>query len=300
MKPEGALVALPTPFDSHGSIGKETLKLMVDFLIERGVDGIFAASTVGEFVHLQPRQRHELISLAVEYADGRIPVLGGATDMSAAAVIGHCREIRKAGASFAVIAPPFYYGMDQEDIVAFYTEIADEIEIPFVLYHIPQCSNRMRADTMLRIVRSCGAVALKNSNPDVIEMLNLLGGLSGSGVPYLVGPDELLYTGLVHGAGGSMSGLTGVLPEGVRHMIDAVRSGDFGLARRIQFEFLELLNLASDLPFPAFLKLMLSARGFEMGAPLQAQSEPTRRRLDNRRPAIAQKIEAIIQMLETS
>jgi dihydrodipicolinate synthase/N-acetylneuraminate lyase len=115
-----------------------------------------------------------------------------------------------------------------------------------------------------------------------------------------VGPDELLFTGLVHGAGGSMSGLTGVLPEAVRRMIDAARSGDFGLARRIQFEFLELLNLAADLPFPAFLKLMLSVRGFEMGPPLQAQSMATRRRMDERRPAILQKIEAIIQMLETA
>src|SRR5512136_2766274 len=122
MKPEGAIVALASPFDSNGSLNRETLRLLVDFLVERGVDGIFAASTVGEFVHLTPGQRHELIALTVEYADGRIPVLGGATDMSAAKVIAHCRAIRRAGSSFAVIAPPYYYGMGQEDIVAYYRQ----------------------------------------------------------------------------------------------------------------------------------------------------------------------------------
>jgi 4-hydroxy-tetrahydrodipicolinate synthase len=91
MKPEGALVALASPFDSDGLLNKETLRLMIDFLVERGVDGIFAASTVGEFVHYAPRQRHELIALAVEYADGRVPVLGGATDMNPKRVVEHCR-----------------------------------------------------------------------------------------------------------------------------------------------------------------------------------------------------------------
>jgi dihydrodipicolinate synthase/N-acetylneuraminate lyase len=181
--------------------------------------------------------------------------------------------------------------------VAFYREVADCIDIPFVLYHIPQCSNRMTAETMLHIIRTCGAVALKNSNTDVIEMLTLLDGLAASDVPYLVGPDELILTGLIHGARGSMSGLTGVLPEAARRLIDSYRSGDLALARRIQFAFLQLLNLTSDLPFPAFLKVMLSVRGFEMGPPLQAQSAATRLKIEERLPAIAQKIEAILRML---
>jgi 4-hydroxy-tetrahydrodipicolinate synthase len=297
MKPEGALVALATPFTADGSLNRETLRLMVDFLIERGVDGIFAASTVGEFVHLTPRQRHELISLAVEYADGRVPVLGGATDVSPARVIEHCRDIRRSGASYAVVAPPFYYSLGQEDILTFYRVIADAIEIPFVLYHIPQCSNRMTVGTMLRIVQDCGAVALKNSNTDVLEMLALLERLAPIGIPYLVGPDELLLTGLIHGAGGSMSGLTGVLPEAVRRLIDTVRSGNTSFARRIQCALLDLLNLSSDLPFPASLKLMLSARGFDMGPPLQAQSTSTKRKMEERMPIIAQKIETILQVV---
>lgn len=272
---------------------------MVDFLIERGVDGIFAASTVGEFVHYSPRQRHELIALTVKYADGRVPVLGGATDMSPRRVIEHCREIRRAGASFATIAPPYYYGVGQEDILTYFREIADAIDIPFVLYHIPQCSNRMTVETMLCIVRTCGAVALKNSDTDVVEMLTLLEGLAASDVSYLVGPDELLLTGLVHGASGSMSGLTGVVPEAVRRLIDACRSGDLTAARRIQFAFLELLSLASDLPFPASLKLMLSARGFEMGPPIQAQSAATRKKMEERKPVIAQKIQSIVELIAT-
>jgi dihydrodipicolinate synthase/N-acetylneuraminate lyase len=297
MKPEGALVALATPFTADGSVNRETLRLMVDFLIERGVDGIFAASTVGEFAHLSPPQRHELIALAVEFSDGRVPVLGGATDVSAARVIEHCREIRRSGASYAVIAPPFYYPLSQEEILAFYRVIADAIEIPFVLYHIPQCSNRMTIETMLRIVHDCGPAALKNSNTDVLEMLALLERLAPLDVPYLIGPDELLLTGLVHGAAGSMSGLTGVIPEAVRRLIDSFRSGDLNCARRIQFALLELLNLTSDLSFPSGLKVMYAARGFEMGPPLQAQSPGAIQKMEEREPVLAQKIASIIEML---
>ncbi len=297
MKPEGALVALATPFSSGDSLNRETLRQMVDFLVERGVDGIFAASTVGEFVHCTPRLRHELISLVVEFADGRVPVLGGATDMSPGRVIEHCREIRRAGASYATIAPPYYYSLSQEDILAFYRQIADTIDIPFVLYHIPQCANRMTVETMLCIARTCGAVAIKNSSTDVTEMLALLAGLAPSGVPYLVGPDELLLTGLVHGASGSMSGLTGVVPEAVRALIDACRSGGFAAAHQIQSALIELLGMAADLPFPANLKLMLSARGFDMGASVQAQSSSTKQRIEDRKADVAQKIESIVRMV---
>jgi len=297
MKLKGAIVAMATPFREDGTIHKDTLRRVTDFLIERKVDGIFAASTVGEFVHLSARQRHELVALTAEYAAGRVPVLGGASDLSPARVIDHCREFKRAGAGCATIAPPYYYAMTQEDILAHYHQVAESIELPFVLYHIPQCSNRMTVETMLEAVRSCGPVALKNSNTDVLEMMALLEGLKTSGITYLVGPDELLFTGLELGAAGCMSGLAGTVPEAVRRLIDSYRAGDIDLARRIQFSLLELLKLVGDIPFPACVKLMLSARGFDMGPPVHAQSPATRERIERRKPEVTRKITSILQEL---
>ncbi len=299
MRPEGALVAMATPFRNDGTIHRATLRKMVDFLIERGVDGIFAASTVGEFVYLSAAQRHELVSLTVEFAEGRVPVLAGAADISPRRVIEHCSEFKRAGASFATIAPPFYYPMRQEDLVAHYRQIADSIDIPFVLYNIPQFCNPLRIDTILEVVESCKPVALKNSNTDITEMMALLNGLRHTTVSYLVGPDELLFTGLELGAHGSMSGMTGTMPEGVRTMIDAHRAGQVDLARRIQYAFLELLQLVADLPFPFALKVMLNVRGFDMGPPVQAQSEATRKKIEQRKPAIARKIQSILKLLSS-
>ena len=136
--------------------------------------------------------------------------------------------------------------MCQEDLLAHYQTIADSLDIPFVLYNIPQFSNPLSASTMLKIVETCGPVALKNSSPSVIEMMTLLNALKGTMVSYLVGPDELLFTGLELGAAGSMSGLTGAVPEGVRAMIDAYRAGEIAFARKIQFAFLELLRGGSE------------------------------------------------------
>lgn len=299
MRPEGALVAMATPFRENGSIHRATLRKMVDFLVERGVDGIFACSTVGEFVHLSPAQRYELVSLTVGYADGRVPVLAGGGDISAARVIEHCREFKSAGASFASVAPPYYYPMSQEDLLAHYQQIADSIDIPLVLYNIPQFSNRLSVSTIMKIVETCGPAALKNSNADVVEMMTLLDALKSTTVSYLVGPDELLFTGLELGAAGSMSGLTGTVPEGVRTMIDAHRARNLELARKIQFAFLELLQLISDIPFPYGYKLMMEIRGFEMGPPVHAQSSTTQKKIRQRKPAIARKIAAILKMLAT-
>jgi 4-hydroxy-tetrahydrodipicolinate synthase len=298
MKIEGAFAAMATPFAADGTVARDTLRAMVDFMIERGIDGIFAASTVGEYVHLSDQERYELVRSTVEFARGRVPVLAGAGDIGVERVIRHCRELGAAGAAAAVIAPPYYYLMRQDDLIAHYQQVAERIDLPFVLYHIPQFSNSMRAETMIRIVESCRPVAIKNSSPDVVEMMAVLRGVEGKGIPYLVGPDELLFTGLELGAAGSMSGLTGIVPEAVRALIDAFRRGDTATARRLQFEMLELITLVADIPFPAWIKLMLSARGFEMGPPVGALARATLDRIEARRPAVAAKIDALVRLAQ--
>lgn len=297
MRPEGALVAMATPFRENGAIQRTTLRKMVDFLVERGVDGIFACSTVGEFVHLSAAQRYELVNLTVDYSDGRVPIVAGAGDISALRVVEHCREFKRAGASYASVAPPYYYRMSQEDLLAHYQRISDSIDIPLILYNIPQFCNPLSIDTMLKVVETCEPVALKNSNSDVIEMMNLLNALKNTSVSYLVGPDELMFTGLELGASGCMSGLTGIVPEAVRAMIDAFRAHNFDFARRIQFALLDLLQVIADLPFPFAYKLMLAIRGFDMGPPVHAQSAATQKKAEQKKPSLARKIDSVLKLV---
>lgn len=297
MRPEGVLAAMATPFRRDGALNSSTLRRMVDFVVERGVDGIFAASTVGEFVQLSAAQRSELVALTVKYTDGRIPVLAGATDISPRKVIGHCREFKRAGASYATVAPPFYYPMKQADLVAHYEQIADSVDIPLVLYNIPQFTNPLQVDTMLEILDKCGPAALKNSSTSVIEMMELLSGMRGSGVSYLVGPDELILTGLDLGASGCITGLTGIVPEVVRCLADAYRAGRRERAHEIQRALLGLLRLVEDIPFPLSCKVLLAARGFDMGPPVQAVSAETEKKIERKRTGIARKLESILKLV---
>jgi dihydrodipicolinate synthase/N-acetylneuraminate lyase len=94
-----------------------------------------------------------------------------------------------------------------------------------------------------------------------------------------------------------MSGLTGVMPEAVRLLMGAFRAGNHDLARRMQYMFLELLELAEEIPFPEGLKVLLEIRGFEMGPPLRARSAATHRAIEQRRPELARKIESILEFV---
>ena len=108
-KPEGIFPAMLTAFDEDGSINEEVTTDIIDFCIESGCKGIFAVSSVGEFVHMETDEACHLMSMAKKAAKGRVPVLVGVTASHIEKSIEFAKYAREIGCDGIVCSQPYYY-----------------------------------------------------------------------------------------------------------------------------------------------------------------------------------------------
>jgi len=127
---------------------------MVSFLIEKGVDGIFPLSSVGEFLHLDFEEKVSLMEVVQEEARGRVAVTPGATAMSPRGSIALARKAQEIGCDAVVISPPYFYPISQENLEQHFEMVADAVDIPIILYNIPLFSTPISYDVVKRLA-SC-------------------------------------------------------------------------------------------------------------------------------------------------
>ena len=135
--PEGVYVAMLTPFDGDGAINEEEVRRMVDFAIDRGVDGLFPVSTVGEFIHMTLEEKVRLTETVVDQSRGRVKVTPGVGTTHPDHSIELARKAKKLGCDGVVVAPPYFYPLSQEMIEKYFETIADAVDIPIIIYNIP-------------------------------------------------------------------------------------------------------------------------------------------------------------------
>lgn len=279
-KPEGVYPAMVTPFDNKGNINESALRGLVDWLIKEGVDGLFPLGSSGEFIHLTFEEKIKVMEVVVDEARDRVPVLPSVTESNASKCIELAKKAKEVGCSGVVIAPPYYFPISQDMLQEHYIQIAQAIyDLPIILYNIPTFSTPISYDSVERLSTLENVVALKDSSGSMVDLLNFMDKvrLRGEDINILVGREEMLYSGLMVGAKGTMSATAGVIPELMVNIYTAWLKGEIERARKIQIAILSLIREMFSLPFPLGFKAALEVRGFEMGSIKQALSTTDRK-----------------------
>src|SRR5579859_6404604 len=125
------------PLDGNGRINEAELRRYVDWLIQRGVHGLYPNGSTGEFVRFTPEERRRIVKVVCEQAAGRVPVLAGAADANARETLAACEAYAGFGARAVAIVSPFYYRLSPESVFAYFQEIARNSPIDVTLYNIP-------------------------------------------------------------------------------------------------------------------------------------------------------------------
>src|SRR3954447_22169990 len=125
------------PLDARGDINEAELRRYIDWLIDRGVHGIYPNGSTGEFTRYTVEERRRIIKIVCEQAAGRVPVLAGAAEANVKETIAACELYHDYGARAVAIVSPFYYKLSPESVYAYFRDVALHSPIDVTLYNIP-------------------------------------------------------------------------------------------------------------------------------------------------------------------
>lgn len=277
----GVIVPLITPFNEDYSLDLEAFEWLLNFLYEKGVDGVFVNSTTGESVHLRYEESLELVSRAVEVLGGKVKVLSGASADSTLEVVERALKFRDLGVDGVVITPPHYFKLDQENLYCYYSEIASKVDLPIVVYNIPMLTGvSVEPETLEDLVKQHSNITSLKATIDSVGYIRrcvrkvksvrrdftVLAGLD----------DHFLNTLLLGGDGGIMGSMNFAAQLHVG-LYKSYVGGDIGGA----IEYARKVSLLCEIyeagaSFPAAVKEALNL----IGAPVKPIVRPPLRRGD--------------------
>ncbi len=210
----GVIVALPTPMEQDGSVDVKALGRLVEWLVDRGVDGVFACGTTGEGPLLSDDERATVVRAAAEAAAGRVPVVAQVGGVTTAGTIEVARGCAGAGADALAVIAPYYFRHGEDSLTAHFAAIADAVpDRPILLYNIPQNTGNPITPHVVRTLRTRpNIVGMKDSAGDLYGILQA-SLAAGSDFRLLVGADLMLPSVAAMGWAGTISGPAAAVPE---------------------------------------------------------------------------------------
>lgn len=268
------MVALVTPF-SDGQVDYETLDEVLDFQLEGGIDGIVPVGTTGECPTLSHDEHKKVIERVVKTVAGQVPVIAGAGSNSTAEAIELAAFSKKVGADATLQVDPYYNKPTQEGFYQHFRAIAEEVDLPVVLYDIPgRCGAGMTVDTIVRLAEVENIVAIKDATG---QMDHVSGIATQCDLTILSGDDSMTLPIASVGGKGVISVVANIVPGDVKALTDAILEGDFAAALKWHKKLFALskglLSLATNpIPIKAAMA-MLNIAPEEMRLPLVPMEE---------------------------
>ncbi|MCG9597186.1 4-hydroxy-tetrahydrodipicolinate synthase [Vibrio sp. Isolate25] len=281
----GSIVALITPFNDDGEVDYVSLKKLVDFHVESGSDGIVAVGTTGESATLTVEEHVKVVTKTVEFADGRIPVIAGTGANATHESVTFSRLLNNSGISGCLSVTPYYNKPTQEGLYQHYKAIAEESDVPQILYNVPgRTAVDLLPETVARLAEIDNIVALKDATGD-LSRIAIHRELCGKDFILLSGDDSSGLDFVKQGGQGVISVTNNIAAADMAKMMKLALEGKYEEAEIINQRLMPLhKNLfVESSPIPvkwAAHKMGLIAHG-DLRLPLTELSE-------NARPIVAQ------------
>jgi 4-hydroxy-tetrahydrodipicolinate synthase len=279
---KGSLVALITPMREDGALDEEAFRHFVEWQIAEGTDGIVPVGTTGESPTLSHDEHKRVVEIAVEVANGRVPVVAGAGSNSTAEAIGLTRHAKEAGADAALVVTPYYNKPTQEGLYLHFKAIADAVDLPIIIYNIPPRSVvDMSVETMARLAKHPNIIGVKDATANLARPLHTRRAC-GPEFCQLSGEDHTALSFLAAGGVGCISVTGNVAPRLCAEMHKAWQDGETERAMSIQDRLVPLHDslFAETSPGPVKYAASLLGHGTAVcRLPLAPLAEATRERV---------------------
>lgn len=264
------------PLDARGQINEAEFRRYIDWLIEKGVHGLYPNGSTGEFTRFTVEERRRIIKIVCEQTAGRVPILAGAAEANTAETIKACELYYEYGATAVAIVSPFYYKLSPDAVYAYFAEIARNSPIGVTLYNIPMFASPIDIPTLRRLAEEFERViGIKDSSGDVAQMGRMVNAVRPvrPDFVFLTGWDVVLVPMMLMGADGGTNATSGVVPELMRRLYELASAGRWDEAIPLQLRMIELFDAMLGPDFPDGFRAAVGLRGFEFGKGRQPMSD---------------------------
>ncbi len=240
---QGSIVALITPF-KDGEVDYEALENLIEFHINHGTDAILVCGTTGESPTLTFEEHDEVIEFVVKKAKGRIKVIAGTGANATHEAVDLTAHAKEVGADAALLVVPYYNKPTQEGIYKHFATVAEEVDIPIILYNIPSRTGvEIAPETIYRLVKDYpNIIGSKESTPNM-DRISTLYNMLGDNFIILSGDDSLTLPMMALGAKGVISVANNILPREVKQLTEYALQGNFEDARKLHYYLLDLFKV---------------------------------------------------------
>ncbi len=243
-KPMGIMPALVTPFTKDGKkVNEEQLRSLVNHCIKLGVSGVVPCGTTGEFVNLTIKEKKRVIDVVVDEVKGKVAVVAGTGASGTDHALEMTRYAKKAGADAVLVVTPFYLKPANRGIYEHFHTIATQVDIPIILYNIPQCTGVWLTWQMVEdLAEVPNIVGLKDSSGELKYILSVLEKVRDK-INVMCGYDEVVLSALAAGASGAILASANFIPDKWVEIYNLVQKGNLKKAQELQFKIQKIARI---------------------------------------------------------
>jgi 4-hydroxy-tetrahydrodipicolinate synthase len=249
-----------TPFTRDGVLDEPALRRFVDFQIDGGVDMLLPGGTTGEGATLEEEETDRLLSIVLDQAKGRVPVIFGAGSNNTKKAVQATERAKRLGAAGVLSVGPYYNKPTQGGYMEHFKAVA-AVGLPVMVYNVPgRTGSNILASTMLKLAEVPNIVAVKEASGDLGQMMEVIRSRPAD-FRVLSGDDAITLPLIAAGGDGVVSVASNEIPGPMSALVNAALAGDFAKARELHYKFLPLMNanFVESNPIPA--KAVLSMMG---------------------------------------
>lgn len=263
---EGCGTAIATPFNETG-VNYDEFRKLIENQIENEVDSIIVCGTTGEAATMTKEEKKETIKFVVDVVNKRTKVIAGTGSNNTKEAVEMSKYAESVGVDGVLVVTPYYNKTTQKGLVAHYTEIAKNINVPIILYNVPSRTGvNILPETCLELSKVENIVAIKEASGNISQVAKIAK-LCGDDLAIYSGNDDQIIPVLSLGGKGVISVLSNVMPKFTHDMVRKYLDGQVKEATKMQLDVLDLIDGLFCEVNPIPVKYALNQIGYNYGIP---------------------------------
>ena len=292
---KGIFPAFYACYDEEGGISESRTKQFADYLVSKGIQGLYVGGSSGECIYQSLEERKETLRYVAEQVGHRITLIAHVGAPSTRDSIELAKYAEQLGYDALSAIPPIYFVLPEDSIYHYWTDILESTALPFIIYNIPQTTGyNLSIQLLNRMVQHEKVIGIKNSSMPVMD-IERFKAASPSDFILFNGPDEQFVAGRLMGADGGIGGTYAVMVELFIKADEFISTGDVSRARQIQTDINDIITALCSLNGSMYsaIKEVLKKRQMDIGSvrkPLQPVTGADLQKVDDIKAMIDQAI----------